>query len=61
MSGIAEPINENTSNSCRYHPGKYLFHTQKFECCGRFKEDECCKIGYHIESIENKMKLLSIN
>ena len=52
---------ENTSNSCKFHPGKFLFHTNKYECCGRTKEEECCKIGYHLESIETKMKLLYMN
>lgn len=52
---------ENTSNYCKYHPGKFVFHANRYECCGKTKDIECCKIGYHVETIETKIKLLFDN
>jgi len=52
---------ENTSKSCKYHPGKFMFHVNKFGCCGRLKDEDLYSIGYHVETIETKMKLLSDN
>ena len=52
---------ENTSNSCKYHTGKFVFHANRYECCGKTKDIECCKICYHVETIETKIKLLFDN